>query len=257
MAHDVVRDAVRRVPGLAHVDPDRVAVLAAARHADGRTGNLANCYGLRDRARPTFSIWTRGPSRQVVAVSQWFQSVTPRVRMHGQPMAYIIQLRLPRLLLSNPIDTLFHELYHIGTDCDGRMRPTRHGAFFDAEVLRLARQWLASARGELPRLAQATFRDLARDHGAIVALGMPVGFKIPYVVEIDPPESYVEGLARLYPGYRLAPGWSVRRADLGERAPMTLLTEKNLVVRHYDAHGTRRLPAMYRPYVQDAQAISA
>ena len=257
LADQVMRDATHRVRDLGHIDPDRVAVLAAARCSSQHTGNLANCCGLRNEPRPTFSIWTRNGSRQIVAVSQWFQAVVPRVRLGGRQMTYLIQLRMPRILLTNPLETLIHELYHIGVEFDGRMRPVRHGAFFDAEVRRLMQAWLRVAPRELARQAQLTFPQLVREHGAVVGLGIPTSFKVPYMEALAAPEPYAAGVERLYPGYRLAAGWQIRRGQLNKTEPLTVLSEKDLVLRHYDREGTRRLPRIYTRYTRNQEAISA
>src|SRR5262249_47189019 len=112
--------------------------------------------------------------------SQWFQTVNPKVRVRGRSMLYLIQLRLPRILLRHPLETLIHELYHIGERFDGSMRPVRHGEFFDSEVRRLTRLWLRSAKGELPRLAQMTFPQLLREHRTLLGLSLPANFKVSY-----------------------------------------------------------------------------
>ena len=170
----------------------------------------------------------------------------------------MIQLRLPRMLLSSPLETIVHELYHIGERFDGRMRPVRHGAYFDSEVRRLMQTWLAAARGDLPRLAQMTFAQLVREFGSVVALSVPNNFRLPYTVEIEPPESYESGLTRLYPGYRLAAGYRMRRVELAGLDSLQLLTDRDLVLRHYDRNGVRRLPDIYARYARTrGDAISA
>jgi hypothetical protein len=153
LAQQIMRDVARRVREFRHLDPERIAILATARCTGGHNGNLATCYGLRQEQYPTFSIWTRPRTRQIIAVSRWFSYRTPRVRLGGREMSYLILLRMPRMLRTNPLLTIVHELYHIHESFDTRMRPVRHGAFFDREVRRLTQEWLARASGELPRLA--------------------------------------------------------------------------------------------------------
>ena len=129
--------------------------------------------------------------------------------------------------------------------------------FFDREVRRLTREWLAAQRGELAELAQMNFNQLQREFGAVLGLSTPANFKIPYPAEIEPPESYRDGLARLYPGYRFAPGWRVRRIELSPAHPLDPLTNKDLVLRHYDRRETQRVPATFLRYARAQEALSA
>jgi hypothetical protein len=252
-----MKNITGRVRDLSHIDPERVFIVANARCTARQTGNLAHCCGLRNDLRPTFSIWAHDGSRQIVAVSQWFRAVVPRVRIEGRPMLYMIQLRLPRILLTNPLETLIHELYHIGQQFDGQMRPVRHGAFFDSEVRRLMVEWQRSVGGELPRLAQMTFGQLVGEFRAVVAKGLPANFKLPYLEPIVAPESYRAGVERQYPGYRLAPNFEMRRIELNAVEPLRVLTERDLILRHYDRRGARRLPSIYSRYAQSTEALSA
>jgi predicted metallopeptidase len=257
LANQIVLDLTRTVREFGHIDPERILPVANARCTGRQTGNLAHCCSLRNDLSPTFSIWTNNGSRRIVAVSQWFRAVVPRVRIGGRPMLYMIQLRLPRILLTNPLETIVHELYHIGEQFDGHMRPVRHGEFFDSEVHRLMNQYLRSARGELPRLAQMTFPQLIREFRAVVAMGVPHKFKIPYLEGIAAPESYRAGVARLYPGHSLSSNCAVRRVRLNAVEPMRSLSERDLVLRHYDRQGVRRLPVLYARYARSTVALSA
>ena len=257
LADQIVRDVVRRVRDFRHIDPDRVGVLAAARCSGCSTGNLATCYGLRQEERATFSIWTRARTRQVVAVSPWFVYRTPRVRLGGLDMNYLVMLRLPRMLRINPLPTLVHELYHISEKFDTGMRDVRHGAFFDREVRRLTQAWLDRATGDLPRLAQMRFHALQREFGAILAEGVPSRFTVPLVEEVEGPESYERGLTRLYPGHTMMRGYEIRPIELTPDDAPRFVSEKDLVLRHYSATGAEKLPTAFARYSRRALALTA
>ena len=257
LAQQIVRDIARRVRDFRHLDPDRIAILAAARCTGGTNGNLATCYGLRQEARPTFSIWTRSRSRQIIAVTRWFMYRTPRVRLAGREMSYLILLRMPRMLRSTPLQTLVHELYHINEAFDTGMRPMRHGASFDREVRRLMALWLERASGDLPRLAQMRFYELQREFGAILAEGVPGKFTIPLVEEAGGPESYADGVARLYPGHTLARGYEVRPIETTPEDAPRYVSENNLDLRHVNASGSEKMPAAFARYSRRYLALTA
>ncbi|HOE97905.1 MAG TPA: hypothetical protein PLS90_03820 [Candidatus Sumerlaeota bacterium] len=261
LVRDIARDVARRVPDLAHIDADRIAFLAAARCTSHRTGNLAICYGLNRQAEPTFSVWVRRGTRKVIAVSGWVQMRVPRVYINGREMSYLILLRLPRLLRQNPLETIIHELYHISEGFDRRMRPARHGALFDREVRRLMNVWLANARGDLPRLAQMTLRQLEGEFGAVLAQGVPSNFRLPIVEPVRGPESYQRAVPRLYPGHSLAALYQVRPAQqLSPEETPRVLTERDLVLRHYHTRGVERVPAEFTRYSRNGRrslALSA
>lgn len=257
LANQIVRDIARRVREFRHLDPERIAILAAARCTGGVNGNLATCYGLRQEARPTFSIWTRPRSKQIVAVTRWFAYRTPRVRLAGREMSYLILLRMPRMLRSAPLQTLVHELYHISESFDTGMRPVRHGATFDREVRRLTAAWLARATGELPRLAQMRFYELQREFGAVLAEGAPARFTIPLVEEVEPPESYAAGVARLYPGHTLARGYEIREIEATPADAPRYVSENNLDLRCVNASGSEKMPAAFARYSRRCLALTA
>ncbi len=251
LVREIVHDVARRVRDFRHLDPERIGVAAAARCNGQHWGNLATCYGLIRNQPPTFSIWARPGTRTIVAVSEWFQYRSPRVRLNGRDMTYLILLRLPRLLLRNPLPTLVHELYHISQAFDGDMRPDKHGAQFDREVRRLTQCWLERARGDLPRLAQMRLDDLKREFGAVLAQGVPSRFAFPLIEHVEPPQSYQLGVERLYPGCKLASNFVVRPAKLTPEQAPRVLTEKDLVLRLYDRSGIQRVPAAFTRYTRD------
>lgn len=248
LVQQIIDDVPRRVRELRHIDPERIGVVATARCTGGNWGNLAICYGMIRSQPPTFSIWCRPGSRSVFAVSRWFQFRSPRVRLAGRDINYLILLRLPRLLYRNPLPTLIHELYHISEDFDAQMRPERHGRQFDREVRRLTQAWLDRARGDLPRLAQMRLDDLKREFGAVLAESVPSKFAFPLAEPVDAPMSYEKGIEKLYPGYRLSQNYQVRSANLTPEAAPRIITEKDLVLRLYDRTGIQRVPSAFTRY---------
>lgn len=250
LVRQIVEDMALHVPDFVHLDPARIGVVATARASGHPTGNLATCYGLNRDNQPTFSIWTRPRSRQIIAVSHWFQYRAPRVRLTGRDMSYMILLRLPRLLLRNPLPILVHELYHISEKFDQKMRPVRHGSHFNREVRRLTQAWLARRQGELARLAQLRLHELEREFGAVLAMGVPSHFTIPLVEEVDLPTPDVHSVRGLYPGYTLAPRYEIHPVPASPEDAIRVVTEKDLVLRHYSRNGSERIPATMARYSQ-------
>jgi hypothetical protein len=253
----IVEDIAPRVRDFQHLEPDRIGFLASPRSSGHPTGNLATTYSLRQNPTPTFSIWTRRGSRNVFAVSEWFQYRAPRIRLGGRDMTYLVLLRLPRLLMRNPLPILIHELYHIGERFDYDMRPAHHGPAFDREVRRLSGLWLARQKGELARLAQLRHHELQREFGAVLAHGVPSRFVIPTVEPVERPESYERAIGRLYPDYRLASRFEIRPVDYTPDEVPRYLSEKDLVLRHYTARGCERIPNAFARYSQRYLALTA
>ncbi len=248
IVQQIVTDIAVKVREMHHLDPDRIGVLATARAGGLTMGNLATCYGLKRNGVPSFSIWTRARSRQIIAVSEWFRYVTPRVRLHGHDMSYLILLRLPRLLHRNPLTTLVHELYHISEGFDCEMRPVKHGQYFNSQVRRISDIWLRNQRGELARLAQMRFVDLQKEFGAVLAHGVPGRFTVPLIEPAEAPEDYEEAVERLYPGYRLAPRYEIYPAPQGSETALRQISEKDLVLRHYSWNGCEKVPSAFARY---------
>lgn len=257
LVRQIVEDIAVRVRDFSHLDPERIAILATPRFSGQTTGNLATCYGLGRHHRPTFSIWTRPRSRTIIAVSHWFQYRTPRIRLGGHDPSYLIMLRLPRLLLRNPLPILVHELYHISEKFDQTMRPVRHGAHFNREVRRLSQAWLDQQRGALAQLAQMKLHDLEREFNAVLAHGAPHRFTLPLVEAVDQPPPTARDVLRLYPGYTLAPRYELKPAPVSPEDMPRTLSDKELVLRHYHKTGADRVPAAFARYTRRWMALSA
>lgn len=246
-----IEDLVRHVRVFRHIDPNRIAVLGAARASGTPNGNLATCYGVHQDFSPTFSIWTRPRSTRIIAVSEWFQYRNPRVRIDGNEIAYLILLRLPRLFLGNPLGTLVHELYHIGKAFDGHLRPDRHGAAFNRTVRAITNQWLTGQKDrgdELGELACMGLDDLRIKYGSVAAYGLPARVRLPLIEPVAAPEPYADAVERLYPGHRLGRKYCVNPVRFSPAAARRLITAGDLVLRHYSREGSERIPKALARY---------
>lgn len=248
LVRQVVEDMSQNVRDFRHIDPERLAILATGRFSGHSTGNLATCYGLNRDHKPTFSIWVRPRTRTIIAVTEWFQYRTPRIKLRGYEPQYLILLRLPRLLLRNPLPILVHELYHISEKFDQTMRPARHGSNFNREVRRITQNWLNVQRGALAQISQMRLHELEREFSAVLAQGVPYRFALPLIDRVEMAAPGPKDVARLYPGYTLASRYSVHPAPAsGEETPRTL-NDKDLVLRHYNRNGSERVPAAFVRY---------
>ncbi len=294
----LIRDIASRVDGLAHIDVRRVAVAAAPRWAGRTWGNLATCIALRGgptgggsdeseserapdgseglagpegRLSPTdshehaetpgaaeFSIWFRGRSKKVIEVSPWRRRVPVRIESDGEPCLYLILLRLPRLLEHNPLETIVHEMLHIGENFDGHLRPLRHGRQFDWLVHQYVRQWLAQADTQTAELAQMKLDELLARGDTIAARRLPARFRPVISIPAVAPYSYEEGVARHYPAYRLARTYRINKGAKASgftprEVPRTIILD-DCPLRLYDAKGSHAMPrAMERYFRQGAR----
>jgi hypothetical protein len=94
-------------------------------------------------------------------------------------MLYILNFYLPRFLdleFREKLDTIVHELWHIGPDFDGDVRRFgsrcfAHGASqkrYDAQVRRLLERWLACEPPEsLYGFLRLSFSELRARHGQV------------------------------------------------------------------------------------------
>lgn len=242
LVHEAICDMVRVVPRLRHVDPRRLAVVAAPRVSASHYGSLAQCYALRQPERTDFSFWYDRATRRVVRATPWIRHENVRVTLHGVDMLYIVQLRLPRFLAHDAIETLVHELVHIGADFDGRLHPLRHGRRFDGIVGACAEVW--RREGE-PRLVEALRLDYA---GVVERWGSVVGesFASPLVTSrlvpaVDPPP-YASHPAVRRLRLRCDPATiAIMEAEWTPADVPAQLDERHLLFRLYTLRSARRI----------------
>jgi predicted metallopeptidase len=170
----VCEDMVLRLPDLAHIDMDRVAVGYCQARRSVMHGLYASLTPLRFAGgRPTT---TRRGRRLAI------QRLTGPT---GQEMLYVLSFYLPRfqnLVFREKLITILHELWHISPHFDGDIR--RHAgryhahtysqAEYDDQMGLLADRWLSlSPPAHLWSFLSHDFRQLASRHGRIVGLKIP------------------------------------------------------------------------------------
>lgn len=136
----IVATACRVVPNLSHVDPSTILVCVRKLPPT----RLGETLGLRQaKARrghdPLFSTMTVG----------------------GREILYVITFNVSLVATSAPprqaLETVMHELWHIAKECDGTIRPVRHGKGFNATVAELHDAYVSVGGRLVP-----TFDDHAR-----------------------------------------------------------------------------------------------
>jgi len=237
-------DMARAVSLLAHVDPRRVLVVAGPRACGGANGNLAQCYALREPEVENFAYWYHPRSRRVVRVTPWARRENTRVTIEGVEVFYVILLRLPRLLMHQPLETLAHELVHIGPDFDGRLHRLRHGRRFDAVARECVEQWRRHGEGELVECLQMDFAAITKRWGSLVGRSFGPPFVSPRVRPLENPPPI-----EAHPDFRckhlVCDPASVRVVE-GKWTPANApacLTERDLVYRVYTPGSARRIAA--------------
>ena len=141
----VCEDMVLRLPVFALVRMDRVGISFCRTRQKGNYGVWASMTPLKFEGGMTETL--RGGQR-------WAMPEV-RLRKKGEPLLYVLSIYVPRFMdlpLLSKIETLAHELYHIGPAFNGDIRRFggrfyAHGASksdYDRTVAALARQWLAS-----------------------------------------------------------------------------------------------------------------
>ena len=169
----VCGDICFRVPELRHIDMGRVAV------GFSQTKNSAP-YGIFATATP-LRFENGAPSYQ--KRGRWW-TVQRHFRPDGVEYLYILYFYVPRFIelpLSQKLDTIVHELYHINPLFNGDLRrfPGRNYAHgqkkkYDQTVNRLVQYWLKQDPPEhLWDFLCYNYRDLAAKYGK------PSGTRIP------------------------------------------------------------------------------
>jgi len=156
-------------PALAHVDMLRVAVSFTQARKPTSHGMYASLTPLRFAGGHTHCV-RRG--RQWAVERLWAPD--------GREMLYVLTFYLPRFLnlpFREKLDTVMHELWHIGPHFDGDLRRFggrcfAHGGSqkrFDAQVAGLVEQWLRQAPPEaLVEFLRYDFSELVARYGRVV-----------------------------------------------------------------------------------------
>ena len=165
----VCEDMAFRLPELAHVEMDRVAV-------GYRQARLRVSHGLQASLTPL--RFAGGAETEIVRGKRFGCSRV--VDSRGRECLYLLNFYLPRFLdqpFEEKLTTVVHELWHIGPEMDGDLRrhegrcyahgPSQRG--FDRHAALLARAWLAASPPPgLYAFLEQSFDELVREHGAIV-----------------------------------------------------------------------------------------
>jgi hypothetical protein len=249
-ARYLIGDIFRCVPEFSHLVPGQVAVLVHRRAAHGCSGNYAMCYGLKNNPDPTFSVWVRPRSRKISAVSPWYVESNHRFEINGQQAKYLVSIRLPRMLKHDPLSTLVHELYHIGVAFDGSLRSARHGRAFDDTVERLRRIYLENADPNITAAARMNLEELSCAFGTVFCQGLPDRFRSALRSQTGPVESYQQGVARLYPGYRLEKDYQLRPLAGGTIAEDRIINANDCPLFACKGPGLEAVPGSYLRYAR-------
>jgi hypothetical protein len=173
-------DLTSRLEELRHIDITRVAIAFSQSRKPVRHGLQATLTPLRFLRGSLYM--RRGQRRYTV------QRLFDR---DGREMLYILRFYLPRFLdqpFEEKLNTVVHELWHIGPAFDGDLRrfPGRCFAHssseqqYDAFCRALAEKWLrGSPPAETFDFLHAPFADLAARHGTIRGYRIPAPKLLP------------------------------------------------------------------------------
>lgn len=171
---NVCEDIVARVSEFSHVDMSRVAVSFTQSRNNSKYGVYASLTPLRFE---NGSHTTQKHSRT------W--EIQRVLREDGSEYLYILFVCVPRfmnLALTEKLETIVHELYHIGPEFDGDLRRFQgrcyaHGASskkYDQRVRQLLKKWLdQDPPPELWNFLQLNFTELRERFGPIGGLKIP------------------------------------------------------------------------------------
>ena len=157
-------------------------------------------------------------------------------------MLYLILLRLPRLLEHDPVETIVHELVHIGPDFDGRMHRMRHGKRFDRIVSDCVRQWRRAGDPLLIEALEDDYEALVERWGGLVGRSFGARFVSRRLCPDDDPPPMESHPDFRYKGLVfdrskveiVEPDWTP------DYVPSSL-SERDLVYRVYTPRGARRI----------------
>jgi hypothetical protein len=170
----ICADMAKRLPELAHIDVERVALGACQTRNGAMHGLFATLTPLR---------FEGGLVERVAGGRR--HRIQPLVDPTGREYLYLLNFYLPRfqnLPLEEKLSTIVHELWHIGPRFDGDLRRHAgrcyaHGSSqkaYDAQMDRFAQQWLAGdPPHHLYEFLQAPFEELAAEHGGVRAQRWP------------------------------------------------------------------------------------
>ncbi len=161
-------DLAKRLPELAHLDIDRVAIRFCQARVHSRHGLYASLTPMRFEGGELLSRRRGGT---------W--TVERLYNDAGREMLYLLSFYLPRFLdrsLEEKLTTVVHELWHISPTFDGDLRrhPGRCYAHthsqrqYDARMRELTQKWQSlHPPREVYEFLKYDFRQLERRHGRV------------------------------------------------------------------------------------------
>jgi predicted metallopeptidase len=161
-------DVIARLPELRHVDLSRVAISFCQTRKAASSGVFASLTPLRFAGGHT-EIVRRG--------RRW--GIQRLFGPGGRDMLYLLQFYLPRFLdleFREKLDTVVHELWHVGPRFDGDLRRFSGRCYahsgsrkrFDRQVQRLVDRWFALDPPEpLYAFLRYDFPTLVRRYGKV------------------------------------------------------------------------------------------
>ena len=253
----LMQDIVARVPTLSFIDMTRVLVFARA----GRTsalGAYATCHCIcLPPGEPGYYYWRDRGTGRLTRRSEWFVTRSPQVRVGVEPIDYMVSFALPRFCdqalarsrkqghyKGQPnwvakLDTIVHELYHIGPDRPGIRRMERadgtysancHGDRFFANVVGMVNQYLDTKPDpQISDFLQHSFDELTTRYRGIVGTT--------FRAFPSYPQRYAEVLD---PQPAAPPDMSCRVEPLELPRVITAYTEEDLVTRQFLRNTTSR-----------------
>lgn len=167
-------DIVTRLELLKHINMSRVAVSFSQARSGTRAGMYATLTPLRF------------PGGRVHTIRRGRKWGMQKVKDHkDREMLYILNFYLPRFLdlpFREKLDTVVHELWHIGEKFDGDLRRFGNRCFahgpskkkFDRQVAALVDEWLDQSPPEsVYDFLQSNFSELESRHGRVIGSKFP------------------------------------------------------------------------------------
>lgn len=254
----LMRDIVARVPRLSYIDPDDILVFGRYGRR-GAAGAFATCHCISlPPTEPGYYFWRDRQTGRITRRSGWFVTKSPRVRLGGRQVRYLISFALPRFCDQSlarskkaqfydrapgwvaKLDTIVHELYHVDPHaggirrverCDGELAAGSHGRAFLEQVAGMVGEYLAGGPDPVTYdFLQYGFDELDARYGGVVATTFRTFPSFPQrYIELLPAASQPE------------PPSAVRLEPLKLPVTPTSYSERDLVVRQFLERATRHV----------------
>src|SRR3989338_1931750 len=169
--HRLIEDIVQKVPLFSYIEPHRILVSCADARAYGEYGTWAQIYPMKYE-NGHYSIRERQGSKI-------YLFKTDRLKMGRTEILYIIYFLMPRfqnLSYFQKLETIFHELYHISSEFDGKLRVMHPRFIFHGlsikEYDRNIRYWVRQYLNSKPsffrnKFLEYSFRELESKFGKV------------------------------------------------------------------------------------------